>query len=137
MFTEDNFYLLATIVSLIATIPAYKGYFLNMLSWNRRRKKQNLIRELDFFTSLQTSDRELFGWFFKNTLKILGLLSLALTLRVAEVGSLGYITVITCHVLVGVSAYMIAISALGKYGRLKKFEITTNKLKTEIEQLGN
>lgn len=137
MFTKDNFYLIATIIGLIASIPVYKGYFLNILSWNRRRKKQNLIRELDFFTSLQSSDRELIGWLFKNVLKILGLLSLALMLRVAEIGSLSYLTVIACHFIVGVSGYMVAISTLGKYSRLKKFEITTEKLKAEIKQLGN
>ena len=137
MFTKENFYLLATILGLITAIPAYKGYFLNILSWNRRRKKQNLIRELAFLTNLQSSDRELFGWFFKNTLKILGLLSLALVLRFAEVGSFGNVAVVTCHVLVGFSAYILAVSALGTYNRLNKFEITTKKLKTKIEQLGN
>ena len=95
------------------------------------------MRELDFFTNLQSSDRELIGWLFKNVLRILGLLSLALTLRVAEIGSLNYLTVIACHFIVGVSAYMVAISTLGKYSRLKKFEITTEKLKTELKQLGN
>lgn len=137
MFTKDNFYLIATIVGLFASIPVYKGYFLNIISWNRRRKKQNLIRELDFFTNLQSSDRELFGWLFKNVLKILGLLCLALMLRIAEIGSLSFLTVIACHFIVGLSGYLVAISTLGKYSRLKKFEITTIKLKTEIEQLSN
>ena len=125
----------AAILSIIATIPVYKGWFYSFLQWNRERKLQSLIKTVEHYTKLKDDQHYLIGWIAQSILLVLALLASALMFEFIAVDPKGEQLSSTFIGLMAVLAYTTSIYKLGQIAKLKDFNKTILSLNKAIEEL--
>lgn len=130
--TKEN---IGIALAVIGAWPVFKGWFLNVWSWNRSRKLLRLRRERDLFVLLKNSDRELFIFLLTSILIVTALLGVSLLFHGVGVDQDGEKLILLSDWLLGFSIYMFSIYRLGQLSRLKKFDKTIANLGAEIEKL--
>lgn len=130
--TKEN---IGIALAVVGAWPVFKGWFLNIWSWNRSRKLTRLHRERDFLVSINNSDRELFVFLLTSVLVVTAMLGASLLFHGVAIDSDGEKLVHLSDWLLGFAIYMFSVFRLGQLQRLKKFEVTIEKLDAEIRKL--
>lgn len=123
-------------LTVVGAIPVFKSGFTGVLSWDRSRRIIALEKEKKFLIRLAGSDREYIGWLIHSVLLILVLFSLALMLRVLEIGpGMPPGVVAFIHWLLGGMAYFFAVATLGAYHRVRRLDYAIIKIDKKIASL--
>ncbi len=123
-----------TVIGAIGTLPAYKGWFINVLDWNKKETHKSLSKQLAHLEALHTNPSQAIGWAMEGIFIILGLISVsflsAFFLLAEDASKFTYIV----FSLAGLFMYMVALHKAGIATRLKNFEKTKKRLEEKISK---
>ncbi len=130
-----KFETVAATLSLIATIPLYKGWFKSSLQWNKERKIKSLKKQIQHYELLKHDNHYLIRWAAESVLMVLAILSAAFMFEGVAIDPIGETLSSSFIGLSATAAYITAIFKGGQLRGLVKYEETVSKIQSKIREL--
>ena len=132
LITKEN---IGLILGIIGAIPVFKGGFIYLTSWNKRRKMAAIEKEILLITKLSESDRELYLFLFRSVFAVTAFLAISIMLTgITDTGA-GQKLYTGLQFVNGTIAYLISLYTLGYMKRVRSAKKVVAALQAKLDKL--
>jgi len=131
---------IATIISVIATIPIYKSWAVKIWVLNKRRKVKSLESQLEFIAKLKNDKHFLILYCGQAIITVIGLLAASFMFEVMAIlptenifqngANLSHLFIS----IMAIASYITAVYKVGILHKVKEYERTCSDIETAIKK---
>lgn len=132
LITKEN---IGLTLGIIGAIPVFKGGFIYLTSWNKRRKAAAIEKEILLITKLRDSDRELYLFLFRSVFAVTAFMSMSIMLTAITATEMKEMLYTGLQFVNGTIAYLISVYTLGYMKRVRNSTKALAALQTKLDKL--